>query len=68
MAFRIVRYTGADEHPEHPRYGMMYGPVHMALIGATDLAIPAEELRIAWNGMPSPTRWPFAYGVATALP
>jgi hypothetical protein len=44
MEFRTVRYTGLDQHPEHPRYALLYGPILMALVGGTDLDIPVGEL------------------------
>jgi len=44
MRFRVVRYTELDQHPEHDRYALLYGPVLMALVGAEDLAIPAGKL------------------------
>jgi DUF1680 family protein len=44
MGFRTVRYTGLDQHPEHERHALLYGPILMALVGAADLPIPAAEL------------------------
>jgi hypothetical protein len=43
-AFHTHLYTGFDQHPEHPRYSLTYGPVLMALVGADDLDIPAAEI------------------------
>jgi DUF1680 family protein len=44
LAFRTIRYTGLDQHPEHERHALLYGPVLMALLGADDLDLPAGEL------------------------
>jgi len=44
LTWRTVRYRGADEHPVHPRYALMRGPVLMALTGADDLALTPEAL------------------------
>ena len=43
-AWRTVRYRGADEDAEHPRYAVMKGPVLMALTGADDLALSPDDL------------------------
>ena len=44
LALRTVRYTGLDQHPDHDRHALLWGPVLMALVGAEDLAIPAADL------------------------
>ena len=44
MKFRTERYTGLDQDPERERHALLYGPVLMALVGATDLDIPIAEL------------------------
>ena len=44
MAFRVVRYTGLDQDAHCDRYALLYGPVLMALVGATDLDIASNEL------------------------
>jgi hypothetical protein len=41
---RVVRYEGADQIPNRERYALLCGPILMALVGATDLDIPATEL------------------------
>ena len=47
MGFRLSRYMGLDQHPERDRYALSYGPILMALVGATDLDVTAEELPAA---------------------
>jgi hypothetical protein len=44
MEFRVERYTGLDQDPDHERYALLYGPILMALVGADDLDMPAAEL------------------------
>jgi DUF1680 family protein len=44
MAFRAELYTGVDQHPDHERYALLYGPLLMALTGGDDLDIRAAEL------------------------
>ncbi len=44
MTWHVVRYRGADEHPVHPRYALMKGPVLMALTGAEELALTPDQL------------------------
>jgi DUF1680 family protein len=44
MTFRVVRYTGLDQDAHNDRYALLYGPVLMALIGATDLDIVSDDL------------------------
>lgn len=44
LSWRTVRYHGADEHAEHPRYALLRGPVLMALTGADDLALTPAAL------------------------
>ncbi len=43
-AFRLTRYVGLDQHPEHDRYALEYGPILMALVGGNDLDMPAADL------------------------
>ena len=54
MEFRVVRYNGLDQHPERFRYALLYGPVLMALVGASDLNLTPAELPDALS--PDPTR------------
>ena len=44
MAFRLTRYIGLDQHPKRDRYALSYGPLLMALVGASDLDLTPEEL------------------------
>ena len=44
MEFRTERYAGADQDPKYARNALLYGPLLMALTGATDLEIPVAEL------------------------
>ena len=44
MAWRTECYTGADEHPVHPRHALLYGPILMALTGADDLELTPTAL------------------------
>jgi hypothetical protein len=44
MPLSTVRYSGLDQDPQHGRYALLCGPILMALVGATDLAIPAAEV------------------------
>ena len=44
MKFRTEKYRGLDQHPEHDRYALLYGPLLMALVGEDDLEVEADEL------------------------
>ncbi len=44
MAFRLTRYAGADQDENGDRYALEYGPVLMALLGATGLDLAADGL------------------------
>jgi DUF1680 family protein len=44
MSTRLVRYCGFDQDPIRDRYALMYGPLLMALVGATDLDVSAKDL------------------------
>jgi uncharacterized protein len=44
MRFRLVRYGGFDQDAQHPRYALLYGPLLLALVGGTDLALTPDEL------------------------
>jgi len=47
MKFRVHRYLGLEQHPEHDRYALSFGPVLMALVGAGDLDLSPKELLAA---------------------
>jgi DUF1680 family protein len=44
MSFRTERYTGIEQDPNRDRYALLYGPVLLALTGATNLDIPPAKL------------------------
>ena len=44
MRFRLTRYSGVDRDETQERYALEYGPVLMALLGATRLDIASEML------------------------
>jgi DUF1680 family protein len=44
MPLHTRRYTGQEMDPTHDRHALLYGPALMALVGATDLDIPAAQL------------------------
>jgi DUF1680 family protein len=52
FAFRLTRYIGADQDPTYPRYALEYGPLLMALLGASDL--DATERDLPSRLVPSP--------------
>ncbi|MHB1935964.1 MAG: beta-L-arabinofuranosidase domain-containing protein [Acidobacteriaceae bacterium] len=42
IAFRLTRYSGADQTEGAPRYGLEYGPVLMAVVGSPDTALQVK--------------------------
>jgi DUF1680 family protein len=42
IAFRLTRYTGADQTEGAPRYGLEYGPILMAVIGSPDTVLQVK--------------------------
>jgi DUF1680 family protein len=42
IAFRLIRYTGADQTADAPRYGLEYGPILMAVIGWPDTVLQVK--------------------------
>jgi uncharacterized protein len=42
VAFRLTRYTGADQAEDAPRYGLEYGPILMAVIGSPDTVLQVK--------------------------
>ena len=44
MGFRLTRYIGLNQLPGRERYALSYGPLLMALVGATDLNLTVEKL------------------------
>jgi len=42
IAFRLTRYTGADQTEGAPRYGLEYGPILMAVIGSPDAVLQVK--------------------------
>jgi DUF1680 family protein len=37
MAFRLTRYTGTDQIPDHQRYALEYGPILLAAVGSAEV-------------------------------
>jgi uncharacterized protein len=61
MGFRLTKYTGLDQDAHHDRYALEYGPILMALVGGTDLNIPARVLADRLAPVPgSPLRFTVA--------
>ncbi|MHB1295806.1 MAG: beta-L-arabinofuranosidase domain-containing protein [Anaerolineae bacterium] len=44
IALRLVKYTGLDQDARYDRYALTYGPLLMALVGGSDLAIAPDDL------------------------
>ncbi|MHB0859346.1 MAG: hypothetical protein ACYC5M_17490 [Anaerolineae bacterium] len=44
LALRLVKYTGLDQDTRYGRYALIYGPLLMALVGGSDLAIAPDDL------------------------
>ena len=42
IAFRLTRYTGADQMAGAPRYGLEYGPILMAVIGSPNTVLQVK--------------------------
>jgi DUF1680 family protein len=42
MEFRITRYTGVDKVPDHPTYGLEYGPILFAMVADKDFRLVAN--------------------------
>ena len=47
IAFRLTRYTGADQTEGAPRYGLEYGPILMAVIGSPDTVLQVKDGKYA---------------------
>ena len=42
MEFRITRYTGVDKVPDHPTYGLEYGPILYAMVADKDFRLTTD--------------------------
>jgi uncharacterized protein len=42
MEFRITRYTGVDKVPDHPTYGLEYGPILYGMVADKDFRLVTD--------------------------